>query len=110
MEIRLTSEIKERIRQHLAHQCSGSPESVLTKALQALETLEAMQVQQAQAPAPDQQDIKPPSEASAPASLLVQWLHATAGPRVGLEEVRRRLAKIPGSMANAIREERDDRL
>jgi hypothetical protein len=108
MEIRLTPEIKERIRQHLVHECSGSPESILTRALQALETLEAMQAQAPRMLSPVQGEVAQPS--SAPALLLVQWLHATAGPRMGLEEVRRRLAKIPGSMADAIREERDDRI
>ena len=42
-------------------------------------------------------------------SAFVQFLCDTAGPRVGLEEVRRRLAKIPGQMSAAIRELRDER-
>lgn len=42
-------------------------------------------------------------------SPLVQWLHATAGPRVGLAEVRRRLAKVPGKMSEVVRELRDER-
>lgn len=42
-------------------------------------------------------------------SPLVQLLYTTSGPRVGLEEVQRRLAKIPGSMSEAVRELRDER-
>jgi hypothetical protein len=40
---------------------------------------------------------------------LVQLLSTTAGPRVGLEEVQRRLAKIPGQMSEIVRELRDER-
>jgi hypothetical protein len=42
-------------------------------------------------------------------SPLVQLLSTTSGPRVGLEEVRRRLAKIPGTMSETVRELRDER-
>lgn len=42
-------------------------------------------------------------------SPLVRFLNETLGPRVGLEEVRRRLAKIPGKMSNTVRELRDER-
>jgi hypothetical protein len=101
MEIRLTPEMERMIQQHLAHGCSRSPESVLKKALQALRTLETMQAQRSDtvAPAPE------------PSALpLIQWLHETAHPPAGLEEVRHRLAKIPGSMADAIHEERNDRI
>ena len=42
-------------------------------------------------------------------SSLVQLLHATSGSRVGLKEVRRRLAKIPGKMSEIVRELRDER-
>jgi hypothetical protein len=49
------------------------------------------------------------AEQSAQVAPLLQWLHETAGPRVGLNEVRRRLANLPGSMSDAIYEEREDR-
>jgi hypothetical protein len=41
--------------------------------------------------------------------LLVQLLSTISGPRVGLEEVQRRLAKIPGKMSETVRELRDER-
>jgi hypothetical protein len=41
MDITLTPEMETLIRQHLAHGCSQTPESVLAKALQALGELEA---------------------------------------------------------------------
>jgi hypothetical protein len=40
---------------------------------------------------------------------LMQLLCATAGARVGLEEVRRRLAKIPGNMSETVQDLRDER-
>jgi len=40
---------------------------------------------------------------------LMQLLSITSGPRVGLEEVQRRLAKIPGKMSERVRELRDER-
>jgi hypothetical protein len=42
-------------------------------------------------------------------SPLVRFLKETSGPRVGLEEVRRRLAKISGKMSDTVRELRDER-
>ena len=42
-------------------------------------------------------------------SPLVQLLYTTSGPRVGIEEVQRRLAKIPGTMSETVRELRDER-
>jgi hypothetical protein len=42
-------------------------------------------------------------------SPLVQLLYTTLGPRVGLAEVQRRLAKIPGRMSETVRELRDER-
>ena len=42
-------------------------------------------------------------------SPLVQFLTEIPGPRIGLEEVRRRLAKIPGKMSDVVREFRDER-
>jgi hypothetical protein len=42
-------------------------------------------------------------------SPLMQLLGETAGARVGLEEVRRRLAKIPGNMSETVRDLRDER-
>ncbi len=44
-------------------------------------------------------------------SPLLKHLHATTGPRLGLKELRRRLAKkIPGTMAQTVREDRNDRV
>jgi hypothetical protein len=40
---------------------------------------------------------------------LVQFLNETPGAGVGVEEVRRRLAKISGNMSEAVRELRDER-
>jgi hypothetical protein len=40
---------------------------------------------------------------------LVQFLRETAGAGVGLEEVRKRLAKIQGKMSETVRELRDER-
>jgi hypothetical protein len=40
---------------------------------------------------------------------LVQLLYTTSRPRVELEEVQRRLAKIPGKMSETVRELRDER-
>jgi hypothetical protein len=42
-------------------------------------------------------------------SSRVQLLYTTSGSRVGLEEVQRRLAKIPGKMSETVRELRDER-
>jgi len=42
-------------------------------------------------------------------SPLLQFLDEISGPRIGLEEVRERLAKIPGKMSDAVRELRDER-
>ena len=43
------------------------------------------------------------------ASPLLQWMRETAGPPVDLHELRRRLAKISGSMADDLAHEREDR-
>jgi hypothetical protein len=40
---------------------------------------------------------------------LVRFLNETSGAGVGLEEVRRRLAKISGRMSEVVRELRDER-
>jgi hypothetical protein len=40
---------------------------------------------------------------------LVQFLSKTPGARIGLEEVRKRLAKIQGKMSETVRELRDER-
>lgn len=109
MDIPLIPEMEALIRQHLAHGCSQTPESVLTKALQVLGELEA---RQSPAPLPTKAAQEEPigvADQSAPVAPLLQWLHETAGPRVGLHEVRRRLANIPGSMSDASYEEREDR-
>lgn len=42
-------------------------------------------------------------------SPVVQFLNDMTGPGIGLEEVRRRLAKIPGKMSDTVRELRDER-
>ncbi|MBI4526974.1 MAG: hypothetical protein HY695_24525 [Deltaproteobacteria bacterium] len=42
-------------------------------------------------------------------SPLVRFLNEAVGPEVRLEELRKRLAKIPGSMAGVVREQRDER-
>jgi hypothetical protein len=42
-------------------------------------------------------------------SPLVQLLYTTSGPRLGLAEVRRRLAKIPGKLSETVRELCDER-
>jgi hypothetical protein len=41
---------------------------------------------------------------------LLQWLRDTSGPAMDLAALRRRLAGIPGSLSDAIAEERQDRL
>jgi hypothetical protein len=109
MEVTLTPEMEALIRQHLAHGGSQTPESVLTKALQALGELAAKQSQAHPPTKAAQEEPIGVAEQSAQVSPLLQWLHETAGARVGLNEVRRRLAKIPGSMSDAIYEEREDR-
>ena len=109
MEITLTPEIEALIRRHLAHGCSQTPESVLTKALHALSELEAMQSQDTPPTKAVQEELAGVADQSTQVSPLLQWLHETAGPRVGLLEVRRRLAKIPGSMSDDISQEREDR-
>jgi len=40
---------------------------------------------------------------------LVRFLNEARGPTLRLEEVRARLAKIPGQMSDVVREERDER-
>ena len=109
MDITLTPEMEELIRRHLAHGCSQSPESVLTKALHALSELEAMQSQDTPPTKSKEEEPTGATGQSAPVSPLLQWLHETAGPRVGIKEVRRRLAKIPGSMSDDLSQEREDR-
>jgi hypothetical protein len=42
-------------------------------------------------------------------SPLVQFLRETPGAGIGLEEVRKRLAKIQGKMSETVRELRDER-
>jgi hypothetical protein len=98
MEPHLSPEIQSMIRRHLAHGCSGSPESVLKQALHALNEREA-------AAAPHEE-----AGMDAQASPLLQWLRDTSGPAMGLDALRRRLARIPGFLSDAIAEERQDRL
>ncbi len=40
---------------------------------------------------------------------LMRFLNETSGPQLGLENVRMRLAKIPGKMSETVRELRDER-
>jgi hypothetical protein len=40
---------------------------------------------------------------------LVKFLNEAGGPTLRLEEVRARLAKIPGQMSDVVREERNER-
>jgi hypothetical protein len=42
-------------------------------------------------------------------SALVQFLRETPGAGIGLDEVRKRLAKIQGKMSETVRELRDER-
>ena len=67
MQITLPPEIEALVREHLAHGCSRSPESVLTKALYALREQETM----SSALNTKQQKTQPevPAEESAPSVL-----------------------------------------
>jgi hypothetical protein len=98
MEPHLSPEIQSMICRHLAHGCSGSPESVIKKALHALNEREA-------AAAPREE-----TGMDAQASPLLQWLCETSGPAIDLDALRRRLAGISGSLSDAIAEERQGRL
>jgi len=40
---------------------------------------------------------------------LMRFLSETSAPHVGIKELRRRLAKIPGKMSDTVRELRDER-
>lgn len=40
---------------------------------------------------------------------LIQFFNETTGPALRLEELRTRLAKIPGQMSDVVREQRDER-
>lgn len=42
-------------------------------------------------------------------SPFVQFLNETSPSRLGLEDVRKRLAKIPGKMSDTVRQLRDER-
>jgi hypothetical protein len=98
MEPHLSPEIQSMIRRHLAHGCSGSPESVIEQALHALNAREAAATPQEETG----MDMQ--------ASPLLQWLCDTSGPAMDLEALRRRLAGIPGSLSDAVEHERQDRL
>jgi Arc/MetJ-type ribon-helix-helix transcriptional regulator len=107
MEMRFTPEIERMVQRHLASGAYRSPQSVLTDALYALQELEAMR-------ADDKQDAKRDAMAEdakgTHALPIVQWLQVTAKPRIGLKELRRRLAKkLTGTMAGTVREGRDER-
>lgn len=110
MKITLTPEIESLIRQHLAHGCSQSPESVLIKALHALGKLEGMPSQHEETTVPAQQKTTPPAEPAVQVSPLLQWMRETSGPAPSLETLRHRLARIPGSMSDDIESEREDRI
>jgi len=49
------------------------------------------------------------SEKKQKESYFLRLLNETSEPTLGLDEVRRRLAKIPGKMSETIREMRDER-
>lgn len=111
MDIHLTPEMATVVRYYMAHGAYPSPSAVVAKALQALCEVEGMphhpnhvttganHDQQARVDTP-----------SLPRSPLLQWLQTTAGPRVGLEALHRRLAPLAGSLADTVRAERDERL
>ena len=105
--MRFTPEIERMVQRHLASGAYRSPQSVLTDALYALQELEAMR-------ADDKQDANAMRWRKTPKARrplpIVQWLQATAKPRIGLKELRRRLAKkLTGTMAGTVREGRDER-
>jgi len=102
MEPPLSPDIQSMIRHHLAHGCSPSPESVIRKALHALDEQEAEAAQHEEACMETQKEAPQPSP-------LLQWLRDTSGPATDLEALRRRLARIPDSLSDAMDEERQDR-
>ena len=98
--MRFTPEIERMVRHYLASGTYRSPQSVLTDALHALQEMEAMRSRDKQA-AEDSREVLP----------IVRWLQETARPRMGLKKLRRRLSKkLTGTMAQTVREGRDDRV
>jgi hypothetical protein len=110
MELHLSPEIQSMIRRHLAHGCSGSPESVIKKALHALNAQEAAAEPQEETGMDTPETPRQSGQPAPQASPLLQWLRDTSGPATDLDTLRRRLAGIPGSLSDAIAEERQDRL
>lgn len=98
------------IRRHLAHGCARTPESVIKKALDALNAQEAKAAPHEEAGMDTEEAARQPGTPAPQASPLLQWLRGTSAPAPGLEALRRRLANIPGSLSDAIAEEREDRL
>jgi hypothetical protein len=96
MDMHLTPEMEQLIGRYLALGPYTSPEAVVREALLAFHAKESLRRQGLPEPPAD-------------ASPLLAWLHATAGPRLGLEAVQRRLSALAGSMADTIRAERDER-
>jgi len=109
MDITLTPEMETLIRHYMAQGSYPSPESVLMHALAALQELEAMHTPRHSTSSPPDDGRQDSTTPPRPASPLVQWLQATAGPSVGLEALHRRLAPLAGSMAETVRAERDER-
>jgi Arc/MetJ-type ribon-helix-helix transcriptional regulator len=107
--MRFTPEIERIVQYYLASGAYRSPQSVLTDALYALQEMKAMRSRDKQAAkrgeaaeaAEDTRDVLP----------IVRWLQETTRPRMGLKKLRRRLAKkLTGTMAQTVREGRDDRV
>ena len=70
-----------------------------------------MREQDTKAVKPEHTEETEPSEGAQDVSPLLQWLHKTAKPGVGLKALRRRLAKkLSGTMAETVREGRNDRV
>ena len=110
METPLNPEIESMIRRHLAHGCSHSPEAVIKKALHALNAQEANHAQYEETAMQDEGAHPQPDTPAPQVSPLLQWLRDTSAPAPGLEDLRRQLAGIPGSLSDMLSEEREDRL
>ncbi len=109
MDVTLTPKMEVMIRHHMALGLGRSPEGVLARALYRLQEVEMMEPQNSSA---IKSEREKPIEFADPCGLpLLKQLHETPGPRLGLKELRRRLAKkISGTMAQTVREDRNDRV
>ena len=84
---------------------------MLAQTLEMWWELDAMREQDTKAVKPEYPGETEPSEAPRDVSPLLQWLHKSAKPGVGLKALRRRLAKkLSGTMADTVREGRNDRV